>query len=184
MKIIRDINFYKEIQFESKNDTDLFINNNDINKVERTLNICELLALGNEFDDKFIIPYYQRNLIWTKEQKENFIKSIFNRNNLGTMIFKKAKVGGHLEWSIVDGLQRYTTIKEFIECKFKVYESTFDELSYNDKLSFITTNVVIEEYQYLDEKAELNLYITKNFGGTAHTIEELEKLKRLDKHII
>lgn len=180
MKIIRDVNFYKEIQFESKNDTDLFIKN-DINKVERTLNISEIMMLGNEFDDKFIIPYYQRNLVWTKNQKEDFIKSIFNRNNLGTMVFKKAKVDNHLEWSIIDGLQRYSTIKEYIECKFKVYESIFDELSYNDKLSFITTNILIEEYQYLDEKAELNLYITKNFGGTAHTLEELEKLKSFNK---
>ena len=171
MKIVRDMNFYKGIQSESKNEISLFADNINTIKNKRVLSIAQLLLLGNEFNDKFIIPYYQRSLVWTKEQKESFIKSIFNRNDLGTIIFKRAKVDEHLEWTIIDGLQRYTAIKDFIECKFKVCGSTFDDLTYTDKFCFVATDVVIAEYPYLDKNGELNLYAAKNLSETFHTLE-------------
>lgn len=177
MKITKDMNFYIKIAIpEPKIDKSLFLSQK-LNKVERSLSIAEIMTLGNEYDDRLVIPYYQRNLVWSIKQKTDFIKSIFARNNLGTMIFKREKIGNCLEWSIIDGLQRYTTIKEFIECKFRVYDVCFDDLIYDDKYNFITTKILIEEYSYMSEKDEINLYINKNFGGTAHNEAELKELK-------
>ena len=45
--------------------------------------ISALIMLGYEYDDKYIVPDYQRELKWSLEQKQNLIKSILYGNPIG-----------------------------------------------------------------------------------------------------
>jgi hypothetical protein len=56
--------------------------------------ISNLVMLGNEYEDVFVVPDYQRGLVWTLSQKQNLIMSILNGNPIGDFIFKKRFLKG------------------------------------------------------------------------------------------
>jgi hypothetical protein len=60
-------------------------------------------------------PDFQRNLVWDNLQKSRLIESILLRIPLPMFYFAEDKDG---KLSIVDGLQRISTIKEFMDNKF------------------------------------------------------------------
>lgn len=64
-------------------------------------------------DIRIEVPKFQRNLVWTKEQKETFIDSVKRGFPIGTLLFFKKESG--TVYSLIDGLQRSTTIRHFIE---------------------------------------------------------------------
>lgn len=66
----------------------------------------------NEID---LNPDFQRNLVWDNFQKSRLIESILLRIPLPMFYFAEDKEG---KLSVVDGLQRITTIKEFMDNKF------------------------------------------------------------------
>lgn len=151
-------------------------------------NISELIKLGSEFDnDELVIPEYQRELVWSLENKQSFIKSIFNQNHLGNMMLREEKkkdkngktIG--LRYHLIDGQQRLDTLKEYISNVFAVSidgdEVYFKALSQDDVNSFMHTvidvDIIMGEISFNDE---LDLYLAKNFAGVTHTQDELEDL--------
>ncbi|MDR3367096.1 MAG: DUF262 domain-containing protein [Prevotellaceae bacterium] len=60
-------------------------------------------------------PDFQRHLVWDQMQKSRLIESILLRIPLPMFYFAEDKEG---KLSVVDGLQRISTIKEFMENKF------------------------------------------------------------------
>ncbi|MCX2574075.1 DUF262 domain-containing protein [Pedobacter sandarakinus] len=60
-------------------------------------------------------PDYQRNFVWNSLQKSRLIESILLRIPLPMFYFSEDEDG---KISVVDGLQRLTTIKEFMDNKF------------------------------------------------------------------
>lgn len=66
-------------------------------------------------DDIDLSPDFQRNLVWTAKQKSRLIESILLRIPLPMFYFAEESDG---RITIVDGLQRLTTIREFMENKF------------------------------------------------------------------
>lgn len=66
--------------------------------------------------------YYQRGLVWTLEQKQNFIESLYLGLNCGVVVLKMndyvtAKEVG-AEYDVVDGKQRISAIIEFVNNEF------------------------------------------------------------------
>lgn len=147
--------------------------------------IGSLIMLGNEYDDKLIIPEYQRDLTWTLKQKQDLILSILNGNPIGEFLFKKDKnrPNGDIEihWYIIDGQQRLNAIKEFIECKFSLPDGlVFDKLKYWDAREFLTGySIKVLSLQDITLKDELDIYYSRNFGGTKHTLEDLQKFLKV-----
>lgn len=62
-------------------------------------------------------PDFQRNFVWDTVRKSKLIESILLRIPLPMFYFAEDKEGNI---AVVDGLQRLTTIKEFMENKFKL----------------------------------------------------------------
>lgn len=60
-------------------------------------------------------PDFQRNLVWTNNQKSRLIESILLRIPLPMFYFSEDEEGN---LSVVDGLQRISAIKEFMDNKF------------------------------------------------------------------
>ena len=149
-------------------------------------NIGELIMLGHYDGDELVIPDYQRPLVWTLEQKQRLILSILGGNTIGDFMFarhweNRGKENYRRLFNVVDGQQRLTTIKAFVEGEFELpCGKIFDELKYRDRANFIlfsgfTAQVALEP----TKEQELELYYTKNFAGTAHSSADLEKLLRV-----
>lgn len=62
-----------------------------------------------------IVPEYQRNYVWSDEMKSKFIESILMRIPMPPLFAFELDDEGNLE--LIDGVQRLTTIKEFIDEK-------------------------------------------------------------------
>lgn len=69
--------------------------------------------ITNDIESKKIkVPKYQRGAIWNKSQKEKLIDSMINGFPFGSILLYKT---GENSMQIIDGLQRSTTIIEFVK---------------------------------------------------------------------
>lgn len=155
------------------------ISNADVNTIDK------LVMLGLEYDDILVIPDYQRDLVWTVEQKQNLILSILYGNPIGDFLIKREndKTKGEIQvyWTIIDGQQRINAIKTFVQGEFCLPNGDyFEDLLYWDVREFLfnykISCSIVRNISYSDE---IDLYLAKNTGGTAHTREEIEKARKL-----
>ena len=155
--------------------------------------IYNLVELGNEYEDILIIPDYQRGLVWNLKQKQNLIMSILNGNPIGDFIFKKESLIGSngkrdglaVAWTVIDGQQRMNAIKEFMGNKFKLKDGLkFRDMKYWDAREFATVyKVNTITFVNITYEQELDIYYSRNFGGTAHSKAELDKLIKIKKEL-
>lgn len=64
--------------------------------------------------NKIVIPKFQRNLVWGSKQKKEFIDSIKQGFPVGALLLFKTETEGDItKYSLIDGLQRATTLREY-----------------------------------------------------------------------
>lgn len=102
-------------------------------------------------------PYYQRNYVWDNEKATYFIESILIGTEIPPLVFfKNEKI------EIIDGRQRYETIKNFIDKKLVLSENgllslrnlskkNFDNLDEETKNTFLNTQIRILEFSVVNE---------------------------------
>lgn len=83
--------------------------------------IADALEQGSVGQIKIEVPKYQRNLVWSDNQKSTFIDSIKKGFPIGSLLFYN--VEGSREYSLIDGLQRSSTIADFIKSPQKYFNS-------------------------------------------------------------
>ncbi|MGE5340113.1 MAG: DUF262 domain-containing protein [Candidatus Omnitrophota bacterium] len=98
-------------------------------------------------------PEFQRNLLWSNGQKSRFIESILTNIPIPPLFVNQDIEGAYI---IVDGLQRTTTLRDYLKGAFKLQElhllqnflgKKFDELD--------------KKFQVLIEDKQLFLYVIK-----------------------
>jgi uncharacterized protein with ParB-like and HNH nuclease domain len=101
--------------FNESDTTD--INPYDPDKIKVRSDKIAVSILSKMIDNESIDlnPDFQRNLVWNSFQKSRLIESILLRIPLPMFYFAEDKEGN---LSVVDGLQRISTIKEFMDNKF------------------------------------------------------------------
>lgn len=72
-----------------------------------------------------VLPKFQRSLVWKKDNKEKFINTILNGDPFGVLLLYKDDNSG--EFTIIDGLQRYTTLLDFSKNPFDYITFNLDE---------------------------------------------------------
>lgn len=74
-------------------------------------------ALTNETNvgDKIVVPRFQRGKRWNKEQKKTFVNSINQGFPVGSLLFYERNDNGRKIYVLVDGLQRGSCIKEYVQ---------------------------------------------------------------------
>jgi hypothetical protein len=117
-------NLILEIFEIEKSGTDSFSDNNeaDLNpynpdKIKVRSDKIAVAVLSKMIDNKSIDlnPDFQRNLVWNSFQKSRLIESILLRIPLPMFYFAEDEEG---KLTVVDGLQRISTIKDFMDNKF------------------------------------------------------------------
>jgi hypothetical protein len=125
-------------------------------------------------------PDFQRGLVWTTNQKSNYILHILRGGMTGKDFLFNCP-----NWDscptgrmvLVDGKQRANAISEFFEDKFRVNGCLASEINFRGQEPSVSFYV-----HSLDTKEKvLQWYLDMNSGGTPHTKEELEKVRRMLK---
>lgn len=120
----------------------------------------------------FPIPNWQRQIVWTDEQRIRFIESVWKGIPLGTYTFNQTTFMSPLDGLLVDGQQRLYAIDRYIRNCFPVFGYTWSETTILDKRLFsnIAFNCYVTDSQ--DEEYLKGYYNLMNFSGTAHKESE------------
>jgi len=135
--ILFDIIEIEKSGTDTFNENDSDINPYDPDKIKVRSDKIAVSILSKMIDNESIDlnPDFQRNLVWNSFQKSRLIESILLRIPLPMFYFAEDEEGN---LSVVDGLQRISTIKEFMDNKFP-----------------------LKKLQYLNESCEGRYYETK-----------------------
>lgn len=160
-------------------------NDNNSNDIEQNIEECSkhityylseytIGYLAQEMENNsFSIPDYQRKFIWDKNKQSRFIESLILGLPIPFLFFYEEPITGQLE--IVDGMQRMSTIREFINDRLVLSElerlpfldgfkfSMFD-ISRQRKIRNRSIRGIILEGN-TDETSRLDLFNRINTGG-------------------
>lgn len=81
-------------------------------------------------------PYYQRNYVWENDKQTFFIESVILGTEIPPIIFYKSG----LELEVVDGRQRFETLKRFVDNDITLKSKGLLELKALDKKTFSSLN--------------------------------------------
>jgi hypothetical protein len=125
-------------------------------------------------------PIYQRGYVWTLEDKQRLVKSIFNRADIGKFVLMQHPYPEN-RLEVIDGKQRLNAIREFVEGRFEYEGKTWFQLSYNDKRSFY--DIMVQTCQLESDRIKksdvLWLFLSVNAAGVPQTEEHISKVREL-----
>ena len=131
-----------------------------------------------------LCPDFQRGHVWTEEQQIKWLEFFFRGGNTSRVVYfnKPDWYGGEVideynDFVCVDGLQRLTAIRRFVNNEIPIFGVYFGE--FEDKPSVVRDCISVN-INNLKSKAEvLQWYIDMNTGGTPHSDKEIERVKEL-----
>lgn len=128
-------------------------------------------------------PEFQRGHVWTEQQQISWLEYHLRGGKSGNTIYLNNPLwhSGEIpevgQYVCVDGLQRITAAQRFIHNEIKVFGSYFKE--YEDRIRVLFSSIIICVNDLKTKKEVLQWYIDMNIGGTPHSTEEIEKVKRM-----
>lgn len=111
--------------------------------------IAKALEEKNVNKTKIEVPTFQRNLVWSDEQKKMFIDSVKRGFPIGTLLFYK--IPGKDTYSLIDGLQRSSTILDYINNPTRYFDASDVENDVVEGL-FIDLNITNLSKELFSEK--------------------------------
>ncbi len=135
-----------------------------------------------------LAPAFQRNNVWDWERKSRLIESLMLKIPL-PMFYVSADDKGN--WDVVDGLQRLTTIKEFILeneedrgkgfklQKLEFWGNDYNKLNFNALPKILVNRILETEFRFTvinpgtPEEVKRNIFKRINTGGMPLTSQEI-----------
>ncbi|MBG9988991.1 DUF262 domain-containing protein [Aerococcaceae bacterium DSM 111176] len=90
-----------------------------------------------ELQQRAVVPKFQRKLVWSNNEKKNFIETLSQGYPFGSILIYKYENDN--KYSIIDGLQRFTTIEDYIDNPEKYID--FDDVVESIMDKFIDRNL-------------------------------------------
>lgn len=163
---------------------------NGLKIIPRTLSVKTLLSERNlkRIDYK---PYYQRNYVWDIEKQTFFIESVLLGTEIPPLILYKTG----LKTEVIDGRQRFETLKRFKENDFSLSSKGLMDLpalsrkSFNtldDELKEVFLNSYIRVFEFeviteispeVEDKIKKEIFRRYNTGITPLTSVEVDSAK-------
>lgn len=120
----------------------------------------------------FLLPEWQRGIVWTEDQNVRLIESIWLGIPIGSYTFNRA-YGTKYDNLLIDGQQRMNAIQKYLDGKLSVFGYTWDEVSVLDKRRFRNrSHFHCYITETTDEEYLKNYYNLMNFSGTPHNQSE------------
>lgn len=125
-------------------------------------------------------PEYQRDLVWTQEQKYDLIDSIYRNVEIGKMVM----IRRHWEtdkdlYEMLDGKQRMNAIIEFYEDRFKYMGKYYSEMTPFDRNTLRNTPIAIADTEPLTDEQKYRYFLKLNTTGTPVDRKHLAKVVEL-----
>lgn len=128
-------------------------------------------------------PDYQRGYVWSQEDKELLIDSVFNNIDIGKFVLIHLDYDEYVErgksYEILDGKQRLSTLIEFYENRFSYKGKYYNDLSYKDKRTFNHLAVSVANVNEVDKKTVLKYFLMLNRTGRSMDKTHLEKIEQM-----
>lgn len=130
-------------------------------------------------------PDFQRGHVWSEDQQIAYIDYLLRGGQSARIIYfnKPDWQGGggklqgdYNDFVCVDGLQRLTAVLRFMNNEIKVFGTFFCE--FEDRIPF-DIDLLFNVNNLKTKKEVLQWYIEFNSGGTPHTQNEIERVKRM-----
>lgn len=118
---------------------------------------------------KIVIPMFQRGKRWDKGRKETFIDSLRKRYPIGTLLFYKTVDGTQEIYTLIDGLQRGSAIKDYLSSPTKYFR--IDEIDEENMKKIYS--LIISNGSEKSQKEKINEIIC-NYIHNLKTYEDLE----------
>jgi len=139
-----------------------------------------LVDLINEVkDDKLILAsYFQRKLVWRLAHKVDFIKTILLGYPFPEIFISRGDIDLQSMQStsaLVDGQQRMSTIKEFLEDKFPVDGKRYSELTPTEKEAILKYEIAIIDLDLQQNDPQI-IEIFKRLNRTFYALSMIERL--------
>ncbi len=132
-------------------------------------------------------PPYQRRSVWNQDYKDFFIDTILqNYPAPAIFLYEEINEKGIANYNVVDGKQRISTIIEFVENNFPIYDRItkselkgkyFEELSNDEKIKFWNYSFLVEYLPTSDEGIINNIFDRINRNVSKLTSQELRHAK-------
>ncbi|MDM8534979.1 DUF262 domain-containing protein [Clostridiaceae bacterium HSG29] len=159
---------------------------NDVSSV-RLSHLKDVIKEHTEKDALNLNPDFQRNHVWTTDQRIKYIEFILQGGKTSPIWFN------HEGWMttfegemvIVDGKQRLTSLLMFLDNKIPIFKELDKEnIGYYAKhFDNLSTTVTLGVNNLPNKKLVLEWYYQLNSGYIQHTDEELNKVKQMiDKY--
>ena len=136
-----------------------------------------------EFYQLQLNPNFQRGHVWTEKQQMLFVEFLLRGGKSARVIyFNKPSwqmtktVNGYDDFVCVDGLQRITAVTKFLKNEIKVFGSYYKD--FEDKIP-LSIDLIFNVNDLKTEKEVLQWYVDMNAGGTPHTSEEINRIKKM-----
>jgi len=136
--------------------------------------------------------YYQRGLVWTLEQKQLLIDSIYNDIEIGKILLRynswkrmekeESETGSMHSFDCVDGKQRLTTLLDFVENKFPDSNGNYwNDLSGHAQRRFLSYgNLSLGELpESATDEDVVDNFLTLNFTGVPMSKEHIEYVRNI-----
>ena len=127
-------------------------------------------------------PDFQRGHVWTRAQQIAFCEFQLRGGNSGRTIYwnnPSWNRGFDKPTVLVDGKQRLTAVLAFLNNEIPVFAHYRKE--YTDRTDMIRVRFEFIVNDLQTRREVLQWYLDLNTGGTIHTSEEIEKVKKLLK---
>lgn len=139
------------------------------------------LAFFEEAGGLDLCPDFQRGHVWTRSQQVAYLEYFLRGGPSGRDIYLNSpgwsSTRARCQTVLVDGLQRLTAVRRFLNNHLKVFGCYYKEFS--DKLRILTVTFKFHVASLETRADVLRWYIAFNAGGTPHSAEEIARVKKL-----
>lgn len=134
-----------------------------------------------KLQENIVLPPFQRNVVWTYEKRKNFINTVLSGNPFGSiLLFKEMD-----SFLLVDGLQRYTTLKDFMinpSSYINIYETCENDI--DNIINIISNTKLVTDYSFLKKffiaKIEEVYYVDKDISEISEKLIECLPINEID----
>ncbi len=123
-------------------------------------------------------PDFQRKFVWTHEHQESFLDTILHGYPFPEIYVCQGKIDTkklRTTQKVIDGQQRLTTIKNYIENTFDIPLKTispFDKLEEGDREHFLSYQIVVRDIGKVDDSLVKEIF--RRINLTKFKLEDIE----------
>lgn len=126
-------------------------------------------------------PKFQRGHVWSEDQQIAYVEFLLRGGKSGRdFYFNWNKITD--EYVCVDGLQRTTALYKFVNEEIKVFGQYFSEFEFGivaGKTALAEFRLNVYQNHLTSKRELLEWYLDMNSGGTPHSAEEIERVKKM-----